>query len=119
MMKKILLILLTAGAVALTLLDMGVPIFLYSSLPALLTAIAGFYIWAASGEGALSSSANICRGADGAVLMGWISVLMGVVAVLASFDPSDFEGLYQSLSVCMLPLLYGYMVKFLAAIFTE
>ena len=118
-MKKMLLILLTVGAVALTLWDMGVPIFLYTNLPALLTALAGFYIWAASGEGTLSSSANICRGADGAVLMGWLSVLMGVVAILASLDLSDIESLCQSLSVCLLPLLYGYMVKFLATIFTD
>lgn len=119
MMKKIFLILLTIGTVALTLVDMGVPFLLYLSLPALLTALAGFYIWAASGEGNLSSAINLRRGADGAVLMSWISVLMGFVVILASFDPSDVEGVYASLSVCILPLFYGYLVKFLTAIFTD
>ena len=118
-MKKLLLILLTVGAVALTLVDMGVPFLFYLSLPALLTALVGFYIWAVSGEGDLSSSVNLRRGADGAVLMSWISVLMGFVAILASFDPSDAEGFYASLSVCILPLFYGYLVKFLTAIFTD
>ncbi|MDB2379475.1 hypothetical protein N9W12_01180 [Luminiphilus sp.] len=119
LMKKILLILLTIGTVALTLVDMGVPFLFYLSLPALLTALAGFYIWAASGEGDLSSAINLRRGADGAVLMSWISVLMGFVVILASFDPSDVEGAYASLSVCILPLFYGYLVKFLTAIFTD
>ena len=118
-MKKILLVLLTVGAVALTFVDMGVPIFVYLNLPALLTALVGFYIWAASGEGNLSSSVNLRRGADGAVLMSWITVLIGLVAILASADPSDAEGIYQSLSVCFLTLFYGYLVKFLTAIFTD
>lgn len=118
-MKKIFLILLTIVTVALTLVDMGVPFLFYLSLPALLTALVGFYIWAASGEGNLSSAINLRRGADGAVLMSWISVLMGFVVILASFDPSDVEGAYASLSVCILPLFYGYLVKFLTAIFTD
>ena len=118
-MKKLLLILLTVGAVALILVDMGVPFLFYLSLPALLTALVGFYIWAVSGEGDLSSSVNLRRGADGAVLMSWISVLMGFVVILASFDPSDVEGAYATLSVCILPLFYGYLVKFLTAIFTD
>jgi len=118
-MKKVFLISLTAGAVALTLWDMGVPIFLYTNLPALLTALAGFYIWAASGEGAISSLGNIQRGADGAILMGWISVMVGLIAVLAYLDPSDVESLYVSLSVCFLPLVYGYLLKFLTGIFVD
>ena len=118
-MKKILLTLLTIGAVALTLVDIGFPIFLYLNLPALLTALVGFYIWAASGEGYLSSSVNLRRGADGAVLMSWISVLIGLVAILASADLSDAEGIYQSLSVCLLSLVYGYLVKFSTEIFTD
>ena len=118
-MKKVLLILLTIGTVALTLVDMGAHVFPYLNLPALFTALVGFYIWAASGEGNLSSSANIRRGADGAVLLRWISVLIGLVAVLASADPSDAEGLYVSLALCILPLFYGYLVKFVASIFTD
>ena len=94
-MKKILLILLTIGAVALTLVDIGFPIFLYLNLPALLTTLVGFYIWIASGEGNLSSSVNLWRGADGAVLMSWISGVIGLVASVASADPSDAEGIYQ------------------------
>lgn len=86
-MKKVFLILLTAGAVALTLWDMGVPIFLYTNLPALLTALAGFYIWAASGEGAISSLGNIRRGADGAILMSWISVMIGLIAGTSILRP--------------------------------
>jgi hypothetical protein len=118
-MKKILLTLLTIGVIALTLVDIGFPIFLYLNLPALFTALIGFYIWAASGEGNLSSSVNLRRGADGAVLMSWISVLIGLVAILASADPSDAEGIYQSLSVCLLSLVYGYLVKFSTEIFTD
>jgi hypothetical protein len=118
-MKKVFLISLTAGAVALTLWDMGVPIFLYTNLPALLTALAGFYIWAASGEGAISSLGNIRRGADGAILMSWINVMIGLIAVLAYLDPSDVESLYVSLSVCFLPLVYGYLLKFLTGIFVD
>ena len=118
-MKKILLILLTIGAVALTLVDIGFPIFLYLNLPALLTTLVGFYIWTASGEGNLSSSVNLWRGADGAVLMSWISVMIGLIAVLAYLDPSDVESLYVSLSVCFLPLVYGYLLKFLTGIFVD
>ena len=118
-MKKVLLTLLTIGTVTLIILDVGVPIVLYLNLPTLLFALAGFYIWAASGEGNLSSSANIRRGADGAVLLSWISVLIGLVAILASADPSDAEGIYQSLSVCLLSLFYGYLVKFSTEIFTD
>jgi len=42
-----------------------------------------------------------------------------LVAILANADPSDMEGVYTSLSVCFLPLFYGYIVKFLTAIFTD
>ena len=119
MMKKVLLTLLTVGTVTLMILDVGVPILLYLNLPTLLFAFAGFYIWAASGEGNLSSSANIRRGADGAVLLSWISVLIGLVAVLASVDPSDAEGLYVSLALVFLQLVYGYTIKFVASIFTD
>ena len=118
-MKKVLLTLLTIGTVTLIILDVGVPILLYLNLPTLLFALAGFYIWAASGEGNLSSSANIRRGADGAVLLSWISVLIGLVAVLASVDPSDAEGLYVSLALVFLQLVYGYTIKFVASIFTD
>jgi hypothetical protein len=40
-------------------------------------------------------------------------------AILASADPSDAEGIYQSLSVCLLSLFYGYLVKFSTEIFTD
>jgi len=118
-MKKILLILLMVGAIFLTIVDIGVPILLYVNVPSLLIVLAGFYIWAASGAGAASSPENLRRGAEGAVLMSWITVLIGLVAILASADPSDMEGVYASLSVCFLPLFYGYMVKFLTAIVTD
>ena len=118
-MKKILLILLTIVAIFLTIVDIGVSILLYVNLPSLLIVLAGFYIWAASGAGAARSPENLRRGADGAVLISWISVLIGLVAILANADPSDMEGVYASLSVCFLPLFYGYIVKFLTPIFTD
>lgn len=118
-MKKALLTLLTIGAIILTIVDIGVDILLYVNPLALLITLAGFYIWASSGDGAISSSKNLRRGADGAVLMSWISVLIGLIAVLAYLDPSDVEGLYVSLSVCFLPLFYGYLVKFLTGIFGD
>ena len=118
-MKKALLTLLTIGTVTLMILDVGVPILLYLNPAILLFTLAGFYIWAASGEGNLSSSVNIRRGADGAVLLSWISVLIGLVAVLASADPSDAEGPYVWLALVFLPLVYGYTIKFVASIFTD
>ena len=118
-MKKIFLVLLSVGVVILAMVDIGVNILLYLNPMALLITLAGFYIWAASGDGAISSLENLCRGADGAVLMSWISVLIGLIAVLAYSDLSDVEGIYLSLSVCLLPLFYGYLTKFLTRIFVD
>ena len=118
-MKKVLLISLTLFAITLAILDVGVSILLYLNLPSLLIALAGFYIWAAVGDGSIGSPENVRRGAMGAVLISWIAVLIGLVAILASVDPSDMEGLFVSLSVCFLPLLYGYTVKFLTGIFVD
>ena len=118
-MKKVFLVLLSVGAVTLTIVDVGVDILLYLNPLALMITLAGFYIWASSGDGPISSLENLRRGADGAVLMSWISVLIGLIAVLAYLDPSDVEGLYVSLYVCFLPLFYGYLVKFLTWIFGD
>ena len=118
-MKRFLLISLTLFAITLAIIDVGVSILLYLNLPSLLIAVAGFYVWAASGDGSIGSPGNVRRGAMGAVLMSWIAVLIGLVAILASLDPSDLEGLYVSLSVCFLPLLYGYTIQFLTGIFVD
>ena len=118
-MKKIFLVMLSVVVVIVAMVDIGVDALLYLNPIGLLITLAGFYIWAASGDGAISSLENLRRGADGAVLMSWISVLIGVIAVLAYSDPSDVRFIYSSLSVCLLPLFYGYLTKFLTGIFVD
>ena len=118
-MKKIFLVMLSVVVVILAMVDIGVDVLLYLNPIGLLITLAGFYIWAASGDGAIRSLENLRRGADGAVLMSWISVLIGLIAVLAYSDPSDVRFIYSSLSVCLLPLFYGYLTKFLTRIFVD
>ena len=118
-MKKSLLIMLALVTICLAILDIGAGILLYLNPLLILIAFIGFYVWAASGEGPIGSAENVRRGADGAVLFSWIAGLIGLVAILAGLNPLDVEGLYTSLSVCFLPLLYGYTVKFIAGIFVD
>ena len=68
-----------------------------------------------SGTGNWNSQNRLRRFSQGAVLFGWLGALTGVVMISAFLD--DMNALGPALSIALLTILYGYIVKAVIGIF--
>ena len=68
-----------------------------------------------SGTGNWNSQNRLRRFSQGAVLFGWLGALTGVILINAFLD--DMNALGSALSIALLTILYGYIVKAVIGIF--
>ena len=63
----------------------------------------------------------VIRCGDGAVYFGWLGTLIGLIALTGGKweNWGDLEKTGQALSVAMLTLLYGYIIKLITLIFEK
>ena len=78
---------------------------------ALLLVLGGGIAFASCGRGGWLSNSRLSRGAEGAVLTGWLGALYGGVMILASIDDRAYEWIGSASAVMLLTVVYGYFVK--------
>ena len=78
---------------------------------ALLLVLGGGIAFALCGRGGWLSNSRFSRGAEGAVLTGWLGALYGGVMILASIDDRAYEWIGSACAVMLLTVVYGYFVK--------
>ena len=78
---------------------------------ALLLVLGGGIAFALCGRGGWLSISRLSRGAEGALLTGWLGALYGGVMILASIDDRVHEWIGGACAVMLLTVAYGYFVK--------
>ena len=66
--------------------------------------------------GAKGDDSILTKFGDGCVRGGWIGLLIGLILIIDApiFASMNVSALGAAMSVCMLPLFYGYTLKFLS-----
>jgi|13_taG_2_1085334.scaffolds.fasta_scaffold03537_5 hypothetical protein len=83
----------------------------YSAIVVLIPAIA----YGLSGSGAWNSQDRLRKFSQGAVLFGWIGALIGAVLISNGLD--DMNVLGPAISIALLTVVYGYLIKAVVGIF--
>ncbi len=68
-----------------------------------------------SGSGAWNSQDRLRKFSQGAVLFGWIGALIGAVLISSGLD--DMNVLGVAISIALLTVVYGYLIKAVVGIF--
>ena len=83
---------------------------------ALLLVLGGGIAFALCGRGGWLSDSRLSRGAEGAVLTGWLGAMYGGVMILASIDERAHEWIGGACAVMLLTVVYGYFIRALCRI---
>ena len=68
-----------------------------------------------SGSGAWNSQDRLRKFSQGAVLFGWIGALIGAVLISSGLD--DMNVLGVAISIALLTVVYGYLIKAVVGVF--